>query len=267
MNIVKDLIRTLKSSTELNLRTEIGPSHPLIPWIIEHAAQFKNRYMVSADGRTPTERVRGRGVQRPVYEFGEKVLFSLPAPTRRGDFGARFDYGIYLGSRPINGQAYVGTLSGVISCRTVRQLSAQERWDTEFVLSIEGTPHNATMQTWPILTVTGGDPESRLERKGKQRESGSMSLMVKKAMNGWRLERNGCEFTVVPDEICSLTIILMLELSDISKRRESIVCSTDGGEWRNLDRCDDKGSENHEPPQDLPQEWTGSTRYRKSWEC
>ena len=59
MNIVKGLIRNLKSSTESNLRTEIGPSHPLISWIIEHAAQLKKRYMVGADGRTPTERLRG----------------------------------------------------------------------------------------------------------------------------------------------------------------------------------------------------------------
>ena len=75
MNIVKGLIRTLKSSTESNLRTEIGPSHPLIPGIIEHAA-----YMVGADGRTPTERLRGRGVQRLVYELGDKVLFLPLAP-------------------------------------------------------------------------------------------------------------------------------------------------------------------------------------------
>ena len=123
VNIVKGLIRTLKSSTETNLRTEIGPSHPLIP------AQLKNRYMVGADGRTPTERLRGRGVQRPVYELGEKVLFIPLALARRGDFGARFDYGIYLGCRSFDGQAYAGTPSGVIRCRTVRQLSAQERWD------------------------------------------------------------------------------------------------------------------------------------------
>ena len=45
-----------------------------------------------------------------------------------------------LGCRSFDGQAYVGTPSGVIRCRTVRQLSAQERWDTEFVLSIKGTP-------------------------------------------------------------------------------------------------------------------------------
>ena len=66
------------------------------------------------------------------------------------------------------------------------------------------------------------------------------------------------------------------KLSDISKRRESIVCSTDGGEWRIVDRWDDKGSENHEhietcsrgdkeTRQDLPQKWTGSSRFRKSW--
>ena len=121
------------------MRTEIGPSHLLIPWINEQAAQLKNRHMVGADGRTPTERLRGRGVQLPVYELGEKVLFLPLAPARRGDFGARFDYGIYLGCRSFEGQAYVGTDPEVIRCRTVRQLSAQERWDTEFVPSIKGT--------------------------------------------------------------------------------------------------------------------------------
>ena len=57
MNVVKGFIRTLKSSTESNLRTEIAPSHPLIAWTIEHAAQFKNRCMVGCDGRTQTERL------------------------------------------------------------------------------------------------------------------------------------------------------------------------------------------------------------------
>ena len=51
MNIVNSLIRTLKSSTGSTLRTENGPSHPLMPWIIEHAAQLKNRCMVGADGK------------------------------------------------------------------------------------------------------------------------------------------------------------------------------------------------------------------------
>ena len=51
-----------------------------------------------------------------------------------------------------------------------------------------------------------------------------MSLMVKKGMNEWRLKRIGCDFTVVPDDSQGGP-----ELSDISKRRESIVCISDGG--------------------------------------
>ena len=79
---------------------------------------------------------------------------------------------------------------------------------------------NRVMQTWRILTVTGGDPESRLGRKEKQRESGSMSLVAKKAMNRWRLKRNGCEFTVVPDEICSLPVTLRADQSLVTFRRD-----------------------------------------------
>ena len=51
-----------------------------------------------------------------------------------------------------------------------------------------------------------------------------------------------------------------LKLSDTSRRRESILCSSDGGERRIVDRWGDK-----EMSQDLLQEWTGSTRFRKSW--
>ena len=36
------------------------------------------------------------------------------------------------------------------------------------------------------------------------------------------------------------------KLSDISNRRESIFCSTDGGEWRIVDRWGDKGRERQE---------------------
>ena len=69
------------------------------------------------------------------------------------------------------------------------------------------------MQTWPILTVTGGDPESRLGKKENQRESGSMTLRVKKMRKWWRPKRNGCEFSEVPNEIYSLPTTLRVDQS------------------------------------------------------
>ena len=69
------------------------------------------------------------------------------------------------------------------------------------------------------------DTESQLERKEKRRESGSTSSMVRKAMNGRKPKKNGCEAAVVPDEICSLSDDSQggPELRDISRKRVSIV--------------------------------------------
>ena len=80
------------------------------------------------------------------------------------DFGARFDYGIYLGCRSFDGQAYVGTPSGVVRCRTVRQISAQERWDKEFVLSIKGTPWSPDGERAGDVNIRVDLPEARGER-------------------------------------------------------------------------------------------------------
>ena len=64
-----------------------------------------------------------------------------------------------------------------------------------------------------------GDPEGDRMRPreslGEEREtaSGSMSFMAEKVMKGWRPKRNGCEFTVVPDEICFLATTPREDLS------------------------------------------------------
>ena len=49
-----------------------------MPWIIEHAAQLKNRYMVGADGRTPTERLRGSVLCMSLARKYCSYLFLLP---------------------------------------------------------------------------------------------------------------------------------------------------------------------------------------------
>ena len=121
-NIVKAVIRTLKSSTESNFGEarlihcypgSLSTLHSSVTWWLPTA--------------------------EPAKKLGEKVLFSPLPPARRRDFGARCDNGIYLGCGSLDDQTYTGTLSGVIRCRTVRQLITEERSDREFVQSIKGT--------------------------------------------------------------------------------------------------------------------------------
>ena len=80
--------------------------------------------------------------------------------------------------------------------------------------------------------MTDPDSDRRRPREtlGEERKGVKRPLMVKKAMNRWRLKRNGCEFTVV--EICSLPTTLLADLSclfcfgDDSHRRTARTKST-----------------------------------------
>ena len=129
------------------------------------------------------------------------------------------------------------------------------------------------MQTWPIKTVTSRPRESL----GEERETKRVRINV---LDGEESD----EWVETEEEWVRIHHRPRRNLfsphdsqgSNILKRRKSIVCSTDGREWRIVDRWDDKGSDNHEhretcsrrdkeTPQDLPLESTGSTRFRKSW--
>ena len=138
--------------------------------------------------------------------------------------------------------------------------------------------NKAMMQTQAPLRVTGGDPESRSGRKETKRVR--INVFDGEESDEWvETEQEWVRIHCRPrrDLFSPHDSQGGPELSDISKRRESNVCSTDGGEWRVVDRWGDKESENHkhqktccwgdkERPQDLPQDWTGGTRFRKSWE-
>ena len=58
------------------------------------------------------------------------------------------------------------TLEGVIRCSTVRELSAEERWDKEFVLSIKGTP-------WSPDGERAGDVNIRVDLPESWRRQGA----------------------------------------------------------------------------------------------
>ena len=83
---VAGMVRTHKLATELPYTREIGSDHPIMPWIIEHAAAMVTLFEVSADGRTAYERVRGKRWRQPLPAIGECVFY-LPIDRNRGKGG------------------------------------------------------------------------------------------------------------------------------------------------------------------------------------
>ena len=75
-------IRTLKDSLECKLKCIIPATHPIVQWIIKHAAFTHNICQVKRrSGKTAYEKWRGRKFDKAIAEIGEKVLYK----QRRGD--------------------------------------------------------------------------------------------------------------------------------------------------------------------------------------
>ena len=48
--------------------------HPVMAWLVSHAADVVNKFRVGSDGKTAYERAKGKTFKREVVEFGERVF-------------------------------------------------------------------------------------------------------------------------------------------------------------------------------------------------
>ena len=66
-------MRVMLSALEHRLHTTIPSSHPVVAWLVEHAASTLNKYLISHDGKTGYERIYGKPCREEALEFGEQI--------------------------------------------------------------------------------------------------------------------------------------------------------------------------------------------------
>ena len=93
---IMDMVRTLKAALEARLQVRIPCSHPLIRWLVGHAAWILNVFVLGPDGRTAYGRLHGVEARERVAEFGERVLFYTPKKSR-AKLDAIWKHGVFLG--------------------------------------------------------------------------------------------------------------------------------------------------------------------------
>ena len=93
---VQAMARTYKLALEARLGAEIRECHDIIPWLIRHSAENKNRYHVGRDGMTAHRRLRGRNFRKEICEFGECVWYLTPESGGVNELDARWKNGIFL---------------------------------------------------------------------------------------------------------------------------------------------------------------------------
>ena len=84
---VQKQTRILKLATERAYKYKIGVEHPCFPWMVEHAADLLDKFVVGKDGRTEYERTKSRKYGGLMFPFGTKVLYRVPDKPQGGVHG------------------------------------------------------------------------------------------------------------------------------------------------------------------------------------
>jgi hypothetical protein len=131
---VQGQFRVIKDALESRQGRRIDGEHPVVPWMVMHAASVVNRSRKDDEGFSAYRRWKGREFTKPVAEFGECVLYAPAASAGKDKFDARWKEGVWLGVRMESGESLIGTDGGVVKARDFRRKAENGgRWSvTEF---------------------------------------------------------------------------------------------------------------------------------------
>ena len=142
-------LRTLKLDLEARLDRRMPVSHPVIGWLVEHAAWLLTCCHQTDDGRTPYHLARGCRFKRELLSFGEYHLYEVPegrlAKDLEGKLSARWRPGIFLGCSRDSPEYMVWDVESktVKASRSLHRAPAQQRWNATHVESICIRPKDA----------------------------------------------------------------------------------------------------------------------------
>ena len=77
VKLVKCMVRTMRSGPERELGFRVPARHPLVAWLVRHAANTLTWVVKGQDGKTAYHRVRGKPFRTRLLTFGEQCRYKL----------------------------------------------------------------------------------------------------------------------------------------------------------------------------------------------
>ena len=73
----QEQLRATKFALEHRIKSKIIPKSTILVWMVIHAIETINRFLVGSDGRTPHYRLHGKEFKGSIVEFGE-IVYAKP---------------------------------------------------------------------------------------------------------------------------------------------------------------------------------------------
>ena len=116
---------------------KIPTSHPLLTWLVEHAAWLLNTRVMGSDGLTPYHRTKGKSYAKRSIGFGEYVMHMLPTKgpqqAAMGKLDAKWKHGHIMGYGKSSNEYYVFDEESkkMVMARSVQRVPFDLRWEAD----------------------------------------------------------------------------------------------------------------------------------------
>ena len=133
---VKAQIRCILLGLEAQIAEKIDTKLAIIDWILAHAPELINRFLVGRDGKTAWQRVHNRVFNRKTFEFGEQVIVK-PKRCQKDNLKrsliTKWREATWVGFNTRKGEHVVVLPGGgpAIRVRTARPRPSSERWSAQ----------------------------------------------------------------------------------------------------------------------------------------
>ena len=143
---IQGQLRAFREAVSMRYKTEVGPDHVLMGWMVQHCAWVVKNFQVKGTGRPPYRSIRGKDYTGEVVPFGEVWL-----GRNHSEDGAKLDMrwmrGVFVGKLDRTAEFLLLTPTGAMTTRCVRRLEGDDAWDLHFLNLCVGSPWNATKRS------------------------------------------------------------------------------------------------------------------------
>ena len=135
--------------------------HPLVAWMIPHAANLVTWCARGHDGQTAYQRVRHREFTTRLLGFGETCSFRIRAhePIANSMGARRFNKGVFVGIDRRTGQNVLHADDGIKLSRTLMRMPDDQKFDKSALSSVAATPWNIFEARTPEVIFKEKAPE------------------------------------------------------------------------------------------------------------
>ena len=144
---MEEMVRVHKLALEHLVGQRIAISHPCIAWLVKHAVDVVNRYLVMSDGSTAYQRLKLRKCTATMYPFALPVLHRVSGTVQGGVVAERWYEGLWLGRSFTSPEDFINLENG----KVVRARATKER--PEAVTLTMKMLDEITAPPWKPMTI------------------------------------------------------------------------------------------------------------------